>query len=61
MDRFYKLSEKKVINIDKIEMIDYDESTHKYIICVGNHTVFDVDETDAYTIIDKLHIINEFN
>lgn len=59
MNRYYKLAGNKIIDIYKIDLIDYDESTHKYIICVGNHTVFDVDEVDLYAIIDKLDIINK--
>lgn len=59
MNRYYKLTRNKIINIDKIDLIDYDESIHKYIICVGNHTVFDVDDTDIFAIINKLDIINK--
>lgn len=59
MNRYYKLAGNKIIDIDKIDLIDYDESTNKYIICVGNHTVFDVDEVDVCTIINKLDIINK--
>jgi hypothetical protein len=58
MDRYYKLAGNKIIDIDKIDLIDYDESTNKYIICIGNHTVFDVNGVDVYAIIDKLDIIN---
>lgn len=63
MKRFYRLSDnpKKVINIDDISMIDFDESINKYMILISGlkHCIM-VNNDDAFAIMDKLQIINDF-
>jgi hypothetical protein len=61
MKRFYRLNDRKIINIDDISMIDYDASINKYIVLIHglNYSVY-IEEDDAITIMDKLQIINDF-
>lgn len=61
MKRFYRLNDRKIINIDDISMIDYDASINKYIVLINglNYSVY-IDDDDAIAIMDKLQIINDF-
>lgn len=61
MKRFYRLNDRKIINIDDISMIDYDASINKYIVLIHglNYSVY-IDDVDALEIMDKLQIINDF-
>lgn len=61
MKRFYRLNDRKIINIDDISMIDYDASINKYIVLIHglNYSVY-IDDDDAIAIMDKLQIINDF-
>jgi len=61
MKRFYRLNDRKIINIDDISMIDYDASINKYIVLIHglNYNVY-IDGDDAIAIMDKLQIINDF-
>lgn len=61
MKRFYRLNDRKIINIDDISMIDYDASINKYIVLIHglNYSVY-IDDADAFAIMDKLQIINDF-
>lgn len=61
MKRFYRLNDRKIINIDDISMIDYDASINKYIMLIHglNYNVY-IDDDDAIAIMDKLQIINDF-
>lgn len=61
MKRFYRLNDRKIINIDDISMIDYDASINKYIVLIHglNYNVY-IDDDDAIAIMDKLQIINDF-
>lgn len=61
MKRFYRLNDRKIINIDDISMIDYDVSINKYIVLIHglNYSVY-IEEDDAIVIMDKLQIINDF-
>lgn len=61
MKRFYRLNDRKIINIDDISMIDYDASINKYIVLIHglNYNVY-IDDVDALAIMDKLQIINDF-
>ena len=61
MKRFYRLNDRKIINIDDISMIDYDASINKYIVLIHglNYSVY-IDGDDALAIMDKLQIINDF-
>ena len=42
MKRFYRLNDRKIINIDDISMIDYDASINKYIVLIHglNYSVY---------------------
>lgn len=61
MKRFYKLNDNKIINIDDISVIDYDASINKYIVLIhGLDNSIYIDKDDAFAIMDKLHIINDF-
>lgn len=64
MKRFYRLTDnpKKIINIDDISMFDFDESINKYMVFINGLTncIF-IEEDDANIIMDKLHIINDFD
>lgn len=61
MKRFYRLNDRKIINIDDISMIDYDASINKYIVLIHglNYSVY-IDDADTLAIMDKLQIINDF-
>ena len=61
MKRFYRLNDRKIINIDDISMIDYDASISKYIVLIhGLNYIVYIEEDDAIAIMDKLQIINDF-
>jgi hypothetical protein len=63
MNRFYKLTDNsnRIINIDEISMIDYDNSIDTYMILIhGLDYNISVSRDDAMCIIDKLDIINNF-
>lgn len=63
MKRFYRLTDNtnKLINIDDISVIDYDASINKYIVFIHglDYNIY-IDKDDAFAIMDKLQIINDF-
>jgi hypothetical protein len=63
MKRFYRLTDNtnKLINIDDISVIDYDASTNKYIVFIHglDYSIY-INKDDAFVIMDKLQIINDF-